>query len=125
MLGLCQRQKGGVGMLYRMTMQQTLGVFVLATFIFGGFSMAAAGRVWAGQPKATLQMERQNPASVVNVNKATAEELDAIRGVGPVLADRIIKYREQNGAFKNVDELTKVRGINGSKFKKIKEQITV
>ena len=113
-------------MTYSKEFRSFLGIWILATFVFGGLTMAAAGKVWAGQPKAVLQMtQEQNPASVVNINKATAEELDAIRGVGPVLADRIVKFREQNGAFKSVDELTKVRGINGSKFKKIKGQIAV
>ncbi len=112
-------------MLYRTEVKRALGVLVIATFFFGGLSMIAAGRVLAAQPKAVLQMQEQPSAAAVNINKATAEDLDAIRGVGPVLADRIIKFREQNGAFKSVDDLTKVRGINGSKFQKIKDQVTV
>ena len=82
-------------------------------------------RALAEQPKATLQLQGQTSMPAVNINKATAEELDAIRGVGPVLADRIVKFREQNGAFKSVEDLSKVRGISGSKFQKIKNQVAV
>lgn len=104
---------------------KVLGVLVLATFFFGGLSMFAAGRVLAEQPKATLQLQGQNQASMVNINKATAAELDSIRGIGPALAEKIIKYREQNGAFKSVDDLAKIRGISGAKFEKIKSQVAV
>ncbi|HNX69075.1 MAG TPA: helix-hairpin-helix domain-containing protein [Candidatus Omnitrophota bacterium] len=112
-------------MRYRTEAKQVLGALVIATFLFGGLSMIASGRVLAAQPKATLQMQEGASMAVVNINKATAEELDAIRGVGPVLADRIIKFREQNGAFKSVDDLSKVRGINGAKFQKIKDQVSI
>ncbi len=112
-------------MQYRNKIKRAFGVFVVATFLFGGLSMLPLERALAGQPKATLQLQEQPSMLSVNINKATAEELDAIRGIGPVLADRIIKFREQNGAFKSVDDLSKVRGINGSKFQKIKDQVTV
>lgn len=112
-------------MQYRNKATKVVGVLVLTVFFFGGLSMIAASRGAAAQPKATLQLEGQASMPLVNVNKATAGELDAIRGVGPALADRIVKFREQNGAFKSVDDLTKVRGISGSKFQKIKGQVTV
>lgn len=125
MLAFSQRHKWRCSMLHRKEVKKVLGVLVIATFFFGGLSMIAAGKVLAGQPKAVLQLQEQPSAGAVNINKATAEELDSIRGVGPVLADRIIKFREQNGAFKNVDDLSKVRGINGAKFQKIKDQVTI
>ncbi len=112
-------------MQYRNRIKRALGVFLVATFLFGGLSMLPLERAQAAQPKATLQLQDQSSMPVININKATAEELDAIRGVGPVLADRIVKFREQNGAFKSVEDLSKVRGINGSKFQKIKGQVTV
>lgn len=113
-------------MLYKkQELYRALGVFVLAAFLFGNLSMVASEKVLAGQPKAILQLQDQGPISMVNINKATAEELDTIKGIGPALADRIIKYREQNGAFKSVDDLSKVRGISGAKFQKIKAQVTI
>jgi len=47
----------------------------------------------------------------VNVNTATAEELDRLPGIGPVLARRIVAYREQQGLFRRLDELLKVEGF--------------
>ena len=62
---------------------------------------------------------------VVNVNKATTEELVKVRGIGPVMAKRIIEYRDKNGMFKSIDDLTLVQGIGGNKLQRIKDQVTV
>jgi competence protein ComEA len=48
---------------------------------------------------------------VVNVNTATAEQLQLLPKIGPAMAERIIAFRETNGPFKKVDELVAVRGI--------------
>ena len=125
MLGFPQRQKGGVEMQYENNVKMTMGMVLVVTLLLGGAFMLPLERALAAQPKATLQLQDQSPMSMVNINKATAEELDAIRGVGPVLADRIVKFREQSGGFKTVDDLAKVRGLSGAKFQKIKAQVTV
>jgi competence protein ComEA len=88
--------------------------------------MIAAEKVLAAQPKATLQLQGQGqPPVMVNVNKATPEELIKVRGIGPVMAKRIIEHRDNNGAFKSIDDLTQVQGIGGNKLQRIKDQITV
>jgi comEA protein len=113
-------------MKYRAEVKRTLGVLVIATFFFGGLSMIAAEKVLAGQPKATLKLQDQvQPAVMVNVNKATIEELVKVRGIGPVMAKRIIEHREKNGAFKSIDDLTQVQGIGGNKLQRIKDQVMV
>jgi competence protein ComEA len=61
----------------------------------------------------------------VNINSAEKSELDALPGVGPALAERIIEYRQTNGSFGDIDELKKVPGIGSSKFEKLKEKITI
>lgn len=61
--------------------------------------------------------------SVVNINEADRVELQKLPGIGPVLADRIVEYRELNGNFSNVDELMKVKGIGEKKLAKMKENI--
>jgi len=113
-------------MMYRTEVKRALGVLVIATFFFGGLSMIAAGKVLAGSPKATLQLQGQTqPSVMVNVNKATTEELIKVRGIGPVMAKRIIEHRDKNGAFKSIEDLTQVQGIGGNKLQRIKDQVMV
>lgn len=56
------------------------------------------------------------PAGPVSLNAATAEQLDTLPGVGPVLAQHIIDYRTQHGGFRSVDELREVNGIGDRRF---------
>ncbi|WIV10626.1 helix-hairpin-helix domain-containing protein [Proteiniborus sp. MB09-C3] len=60
----------------------------------------------------------------VNINTATKEELQSLSGIGPVLAERIIEYR-QNHKFSNIDDIKKVAGIGDKKFESIKDFIVV
>jgi competence protein ComEA len=61
----------------------------------------------------------------VNLNTATAEELDALPGIGPVYAQRIIAYREANGPFEDVGEVMEVQGIGPACYEGIKDRVTV
>lgn len=61
----------------------------------------------------------------INVNKASSSELQEINGVGPALAEKIIKYREQNGNFETIEDLKNVSGIGDKKFENIKDYIVV
>ena len=60
----------------------------------------------------------------VNINTADAERLTTLKGIGPATAQKFIDYREQNGAFKTIDEIKNVRGIGEKKFAAIKDKIT-
>ncbi len=60
----------------------------------------------------------------ININTATKEELMTLTGIGESKANDIIKYRETNGPFKTIEDLTKVNGIGESTLANIKENIT-
>jgi competence protein ComEA len=62
---------------------------------------------------------------VVNLNTASANDLEGLPGVGAKTAARIIEYRQKNGPFKKVEELMNVRGVGEKNFLKLKPQITV
>lgn len=64
-------------------------------------------------------------ASKININKATVEQLMEIKGIGESYAKRIVEYREKNGPFKNIEDITKVQGIGTKTFEKIKDLIIV
>ncbi len=61
----------------------------------------------------------------VNINTADKEALSNLPGIGPAIADRIVQYREENGPFKNKEEITKVKGIGDKTFQKIKDLIVL
>jgi competence protein ComEA len=64
-------------------------------------------------------------ASILNINTATAEELEALPKIGPVLAQRIIDYRQANGPFTSLEELLEVAGIGEEIFAAIKDLVSV
>ena len=61
----------------------------------------------------------------VNINLAEAEELETLPGIGPVLAERIIEFREKNGPFSNAEDLSKVPGIGEKKLKDLIDLIAI
>jgi competence protein ComEA len=61
----------------------------------------------------------------VDLNRASAEELRAVPGIGPALSERIVKFREENGPFRRVDDLLKVRGIGEKSLEKMRPYLTV
>ena len=60
----------------------------------------------------------------MNINTAGSEQLQTLTGIGPALAERIISYREQNGAFMSIEEIKNVSGIGDKTFEKFKDRIT-
>ncbi len=69
--------------------------------------------------------DETEPAGPININTATAEELESLPGIGPVIAQRIVEYREANGPFQTVSQLTMVSGIGISTLEELMELITV
>lgn len=65
-----------------------------------------------------------NGSGKVNINTASMEELSKLDGIGESKAQAIIKYREENGNFKTIEDITNVSGIGSSVYEKIKDNIT-
>jgi len=81
---------------------------VLALTLFGGTADAA----------------KAQPVGKVNINSATAQQLEVLPGVGPKLAARIVEYRQKAGGFKSAQELMNVKGIGEKNFEKIQAHVT-
>jgi competence protein ComEA len=65
------------------------------------------------------------PGAPLNLNTATVAELEALPGVGPVLAQRIVDYRDEHGGFRTVDELNDVPGIGEATFRELEPRVAV
>lgn len=65
------------------------------------------------------------PAGKVNLNTATVQQLEALPGVGPVLAQRIVDYRQRKGRFISIRQLMEVEGIGEKKYASLKDHVTV
>lgn len=85
------------------------------------------GQALAPEPKGT---NTAGPAANtlptrVSLNRAEAAELEALPGIGPTLARRIIEYREQHGPFRSVEELREVPGIGEARLRELRSWVTV
>ena len=64
-------------------------------------------------------------AEAIDINKATATDLQRLPGIGPSLAKQIVAYREKHGAFRRVEDLMAIRGIGFKKWKQIRPYVRV
>ncbi|CAA9496662.1 MAG: hypothetical protein AVDCRST_MAG53-2147, partial [uncultured Solirubrobacteraceae bacterium] len=91
---------------------------------------AAGAGTAAGQPGAATASAAGGAAAggssagaTVNVNQADATQLEALNGVGPAIAAKIVEWRTQNGPFKSVEDLTQVPGIGPKKLEAMRAQV--
>ena len=91
-------------------------------------------RVPAVNPSPVASLTDQGPTAVatkryhqglLDLNRATDRDFDALPGVGPKLAERIMEYRQSVGAFHSLEELRAVKGIGKKKFEQIRPLVTV
>ena len=99
-------------------------------------SLAALACLLCAAPAAAQAPKKSGPGTaaasakaastaIVNINSASAAEFEALPGIGPKTAARIVEYRQKNGPFKKVEELMNVRGLGEKNFLKLKAQLTL
>lgn len=106
--------------------EKTVVVFLIAVFLFGaGVATYKKLRVRSILSHHPVAVEQPSEMVVrgIDINRATAAELEVLPGIGPVLAQRIVAYRERKGGFKKVEELLEVSGIGPKRFAAIKDYV--
>lgn len=102
------------------------GIFYSHSFYGGTLQM---GREITADEIGVLEKSTGTPAEEVlgkiNINTATAAELESLSGIGAGRAADIIQYREENGDFSHIEDIMQVSGIGEKIFEEIKEHITV
>jgi len=99
----------------------SFGLGILVAILTAGAAVLSA----QSPSKGSASKATAAPTAPVNLNTASAEQLEALPGVGASTARRIIEYRQKNGSFKKIEELMNVKGIGEKSFLKLKPLITV
>jgi len=76
-------------------------------------------------PLALAQKGKAQSSEKVNLNTATAEQLQTLPGIGPAMAKRVLEYRAKVGKFTKIEELLNVKGIGEKRFQRIKDRLLV
>jgi competence protein ComEA len=90
-----------------------------------GQAASSGPRAPPGAPAGPGATSAGGPPGKLNLNTASAAELDGLPGVGPVLAQRILDFRQKKGRFSSVRQLREVQGVGPKKYEAIKELVTV
>lgn len=102
-----------------------LSTINLARVLVDGEQVAVGVPGAASAPGVSDSPQGSGSAQVLNLNTASAAELDALPGVGPVIAGRIVQWRTDNGAFTSVEQLQEVDGIGPSTLEDLRDEVTV
>ena len=88
-------------------------------------SEEAQAEVASGGEGVVAAAQKRSPNGLLDLNRATDQDFDALPGIGPKLAERIMAYRQSVGAFHSLDELRSVKGIGKKTFERIRPLVTV
>ncbi len=86
---------------------------------------AEAAVASAGTPPAATGARGSRPMGKIDLNVASVEQLDALPGVGPVTAERIVEWRSHNGRFARIEQLREIEGIGERRFGQLRGLVTV
>lgn len=97
----------------------------LAQLVTDGMRIEVPTVGQVGSVNAAEGNDAANGSSLVDLNTATATQLEQLNGVGPATAKAIVTYREQHGPFRSADELLKVKGIGPGKLAQFRDSLLV
>ncbi|MDQ6651381.1 MAG: helix-hairpin-helix domain-containing protein [Acidobacteriota bacterium] len=99
---------------------------LLAAFALLSSACATLPRRTPSEPKASVEERPKTENNLrININSASAQELEKLPGIGKTIAERILAHREQYGPFRRPEHLMMVRGISDRKFRVIRALIVV
>jgi competence ComEA-like helix-hairpin-helix protein len=98
-------------------------VLASASLVFG--ACARLPRSTQSPAQLSVELPKTERAAQINVNTASAEELEKLPGVGKAIGERIVAPRNQYGPFRRAEHLMMVRGISDNKFRQVRNLITV
>src|SRR3989338_7533418 len=96
-----------------------------ALLMLGATGLLMVTAVVVARLAPALDVAREKPPALVNLNTASAEALEALPGIGPVTARRIVEDRRLHGRFLRVEELARVKGLSTKSIPRLKAQATI
>ena len=105
----------------------TAGVYLGRNHSRGGVSVQVPAAMHSAPtgPSETASPTTQTISYPIDINTASAEELETLPGIGRVLARRIVAFREENGRFSRLEELMQVEGIGEKRMEELLEYIWI
>jgi competence protein ComEA len=100
---------------------KTACYFICSLALMSAAGLTSAAELTAAKAPAAVAAD----AKALDLNAATFQELDALNGVGPVLAQKILDYRQKNGPFRKVEDLLAISGIGPLNLEHIRTQVKV
>lgn len=97
------------------------GLFIICLVLLSSLTLAAP--LLAATPQSAAKSNLS--VTQVDINSASSQELQSIPGIGATLAERIITYRQEHGAFKSTQELSAIRGIGEKSLAKLLPWVSV
>lgn len=110
----------------RFTKEEKIILLFLAAALFIGVGILYYKKLHPALPQFIEFDETEiKKSKKIDINTANKEELVRVKGIGPVLAGRIISYREKYGPFKKIEDIKEIKGIGGKTFEKIRKGLTL
>lgn len=109
--------------------ERSVLLILIAILLIGiAFGFYQRRPAYVGVRSDSFVWSERNPSAEnlkININEADIAKLMKLKGVGKVLAGRIIEYRSANGNFRSVEELRKVKGLGQKLYEKIKDEVSI